>query len=238
MVFDIHSHIIPKVDDGSENVRESVGMLNLLQKQGVDKVIATPHFYTDKYRLDDYLENVAKEYYRLQLSMQGQELPEMLLGYEVYFFRGISSFDGLEKLCINGSNYILIEMPYAKLSKRVVVELTDIAINRGLIPIIAHVDRYFKYSDLKELIGIFKDGLFKGQVNADSFASGLNRRKALALLESGCCQYLGSDAHNMTSRPPHIDKALEYIEKKIGWRYINQIDRESALLYESLTAAR
>lgn len=238
MVFDIHSHIIPNVDDGSENIRESVGMLNLLQKQGVDKVIATPHFYTDKYRLDDYLENVAQEYYRLQSNVQGQGLPEILLGYEVYFFRGISSFDGLEKLCINGSNYILIEMPYAKLSKRVVVELTDIAINRGLIPIIAHVDRYFKYSELKELIGIFNDGFFKGQINADSLASGFNRRKTLALLESGCCQYLSSDAHNMTTRPPHIDKAYEYIEKKLGMHCINYIERESALLYESLTSAR
>lgn len=238
MVFDIHSHIIPKVDDGSDNVRESVGMLNLLHKQGVDKVVATPHFYADKYGLEEYLTNVAQEYGRLQLSTQGQELPEMLLGYEVYYFRGISSFDGLERLCINGSNYILIELPYAKLSQRVVIELTDIAINRGLIPIIAHVDRYFKYSSLNELIGIFKDGLFKGQVNADSFASGLNRRKALALLESGCCQYIGSDAHNLTSRPPHIDKALEYIEKKIGWRYINQIDRESTLLYGALTAGK
>lgn len=234
MVFDIHSHIVPKVDDGSDSVRESVGILKLLQKQGVEKVIATPHFYADKCRLGEYLENIAQEYHRLRMSVAGQETPEMFLGYEVYYFRGISSFEALERLSIHGSRYILIELPYARVSQKVIGELADIAINRGMIPIIAHVDRYFKYNSVKELIGIFKDGFFRGQVNADSFVLGLNRRKALALLESGCCQYLGSDVHNLTSRPPRMDKALEYIEKKIGWRYINQIDRESTLLYEQL----
>lgn len=235
MVLDVHSHIVPKVDDGSDSVRESIGILQLLQKQGVDKVVATPHFYADKYPIDQYLEMVSQQYVRLCQETQGMQLPETFLGFEVHYFKGISSFQKLESLCMQSSRFILVEFPYTKINRRMLDEVTDMAINRNLVPIIAHIDRYLKYNSLEELISIFDDGFFMGQLNADSFLQMMNKKKAFAFLESKCCQFIGSDVHNLTTRAPHIDKAMEYIEKKLGWQYVNYIDRQSTFLYQELT---
>ena len=62
------------------------------------------------------------------------------------------------------------------------------------------------------------------QYNADAFASIISKRKAISLLKKGNIHFIGSDCHNMTSRPPQIKKAFEVIQKKLGEEFINQMD--------------
>lgn len=236
MIFDIHTHVIPKVDDGASGIDESLKMLEQFSEQGVDKVIATPHFYVDKMSFEEY-DALVRGQYRHMLAQAGErslKVPETFLGCEVYYYKGMSQSEWLDRLTLGSSRYILIELPYEKIQRKVIDELTDIAINRNMIPVLAHVDRYLKFNSLQNILEVLSEGFFMAQLNADSFVSGFNKRKALELLESGMCQFIGSDAHNLTTRATHIRKALDYIEKKTSWKYINVLNVEAENLYNNL----
>lgn len=235
MIFDIHSHIIPGVDDGSSSLEESIEMLKALKRQGVDKVIATPHFYASKDSIHSYVSRITDAFSNLVENTQKLQLPEMFCGSEVHYFRGMSRSEDLEKLCIHSSRYILLELPYAPLDTRMVDEIKDIVINRELIPILAHIDRYLSYSRYEDLIKLFEYGDIRGQVNADALCYGIGKKKTLQFLKEDICIYLGSDAHNMYTRPPKIEQAMGYIKKKLGQEGIEKIFLRSQNLFRDLT---
>lgn len=235
MIFDIHSHVIPNVDDGSSGIEESIALLRELKNQGVEKVLATPHFYASRLSIDSYVEKISVAFHKLKERTEGMELPELLCGSEVYFFKGISTHEDLHKLCINSTKYIMVELPYRTLDRRIEDELNDIAINRGLIPILAHCDRYLKYNSFDTIARLFRYGDIEGQVNADALCQGLGKRKALQFIKGGYCAYLGSDAHNMTTRPPRIADALAYVERKLGPDAVDQLSSNASKLYHALT---
>ena len=91
MVSDLHSHVLPGIDDGSESVEESIAMLRMEAEQGVACVVATPHFYP---RYDDpvsFLEKRARSEQLLRKEMEKHAgLPTLIVGAEVYFFRGMN----------------------------------------------------------------------------------------------------------------------------------------------------
>ncbi|MCI9273362.1 MAG: hypothetical protein HFE39_05310 [Clostridiales bacterium] len=234
MIFDIHSHIIPGVDDGASSMEESIEILRSLKKQGVDRVIATPHFYASEVSINQYVDTISAAFERLLEHTQGMDLPELICGSEVHCFRGMSRSEDLRKLCIHSSRYILLELPYRSLDEKLVQEINDIAINMELTPILAHIDRYLAFNRYEELLRLFRYGDIHGQINADALCHGLGRKKVLQFFEEDCCIYLGSDAHNMNNRPPKMDKALEYLQKKQGQRGIQKLYECSEQLYSEL----
>ena len=123
-MIDIHSHILPEIDDGSKNVHMSLEMLKESYNQGVDTVVATPHFYIKENTIDVFLEKRNNAYNKLMDFVKGQEnIPDIYLGAEVYFFNGISKMENIEKLTINNSKYLLLEMPFNKWNSRVFQEV-------------------------------------------------------------------------------------------------------------------
>jgi protein-tyrosine phosphatase len=234
MIFDIHSHVILGVDDGAKDLTESLAILRSMKRQGVDAVLATPHFYAHETTIDSYVQRVSSRFSQLQQAAAGQDLPELFLGSEVYYFRGMSQEEDLSKLCIHGSRYIMIELPYRPLVARVVDEVNDIAMNMNLTPILAHCDRYLRFNRFEELTALFQYGDVKGQVNADSLYQGLGKKKALQFLQGEYCDYLGSDAHNLSTRPPNMDKALAAIQKKLGNEGLERIAAHADRLYQEL----
>ena len=140
-MIDFHSHILPEMDDGSQSPEESVRMLQLLRRQGVQTVIATPHFYSNQDNPDNFL--ARREASFQKLPYDPETMPQILLGVEVTYFRDMSRSEELFRLCVGDSCVLLIEMPFFKWTKRMVADICSMH-RMGYIPVLAHVDRYMK----------------------------------------------------------------------------------------------
>ena len=109
---DFHSHILPGIDDGSSSLEESLAMLRLEKEQGIRHVVATPHFYPSYDNPSHFLAKRDRAEALLRREMEEYtDLPEITVGAETYFFRGMSESDLLSQLTIHGKRCILIEMP-------------------------------------------------------------------------------------------------------------------------------
>ena len=212
---DFHMHVLPGMDDGSKSVEMSLEMLVRSAGYGVDTVCATSHFYAEQNSISQFLTRRAKAYDRLRQAAEGREdLPELLLGAEVYYFAGISRAEGLERLCLEGTNLLLLEMPFTRWTDRMLQEVEQIQ-RQGLQPVAAHIERYMHLQPRKLMEAFFGlDVLI--QCNAEFFLARRTARQALGMLRSGEIHFLGSDAHNLSSRAPDLGPALEMVERKLG----------------------
>ena len=214
---DFHSHILPGIDDGSVSAEMSVAMLLRMAQQGITRVVATPHFYPHRNTLERFFARRENAVRQLQQAMEGYPgLPQIILGAEVYYFAGISRSEILPRLAIGNTGCILIEMPHAPWTEEMYRELENIRIRHGLIPIIAHLDRYItplRQYGIPERVQQM-DVLV--QLNGSFFLHRGNRRLARKLLEKDCIHLIGSDCHDMAGRAPNLDLALEAIRQQMG----------------------
>lgn len=232
MISDLHSHILPAVDDGSANVEESTALLRLLKAQGIHRVVATPHFYPGQDHPDRFLErrHQALEQLRLHLGKE-RDLPEIVLGAEVLYYPGMSDSDALRKLTIGDSSYLLVEMPMGPWTETMFRELKQIWEKQGLVPVVAHVDRYIgpfrthgipeKLEELPVLV----------QANASFFLGRSTRSMALRMLKKGQIHLLGSDCHNLKHRPPRLGEAVAVIRDRLGREVLDQVEETEALIF-------
>jgi protein-tyrosine phosphatase len=221
-VIDWHSHILPAMDDGSRDTAESISLLNMQVSQGISTVIATPHFYANDETVASFLER-RKQALGLLKSELPEGAPEIRLGAEVKYYQGISRMEDLKDLRIEGSKLLLLEMPMSHWTEYMVRELIELSGKSSIKIVLAHVERYFHLQKQAVWDRLFENGIL-AQVNASFFHSFATKRKAIALLQEGSIQLIGSDCHGVTSRPPQIDKAFEVIRKKLGDEYLNQMN--------------
>ena len=221
---DFHSHILPGIDDGSKTAEESIAMLTMAAEQGIECVVATPHFYPSYDTPEHFLENRARAEAQLREALrQRTDLPEVVVGTEVYFFRGISQSELLPELTIRGKRCILLEMPPAPWPEDFYRELEEIWDKWAVTPIIAHIDRYigpFRTYGIPERLSRLPVLV---QANADFFLGRLTAPMALRMLKQDRIQLLGSDCHNLTSRKPNLGQALETIRQKLGQETVEEI---------------
>lgn len=222
-MIDWHTHILPCVDDGSKSIKESIAMLRLLRKQGVRTVIATPHFYADSSSVETFLEKRERSYEALKARLV-PGLPEIIPGAEVCYYPGISNLSGLEKLCIQGTDLLLIEMPMSKWTQHTVSEVVELACSREFTVILAHIDRYLKFGNYDVIKKMSEAGILM-QMNAGFFDSFFDRQKAFRLLSGGIVRFIGTDCHNMKTRKPIISEAIIHIRKKFGDDFIRQMNK-------------
>lgn len=209
IVVDWHSHILPGIDDGSQSLEESLGLLEREAEQGINRVVATPHFYAQYDRPEDFLEKRKAAADRLRRAAEERlGLPEILLGAEVYFFRGMGRSEMLPGLAIEGTRYILVEMPQAPWSEDMYRELEEIRSCQGLTPIIAHIDRYIEPFHTHGIPRRLESLPVLVQANASFFLHSKTKRMALKMVNKGQIHLLGSDCHNLSSRPPRIGQAM------------------------------
>lgn len=152
------------------------------------------------------------------------DIPQIVMGAEVAFFSGMSDVREIRLLCIGNTKYMLLEMPFCEWSTLTMREVRSLITNRGITPILAHIERYFPYQqrkrDIEELLAL---GVVI-QTNAEALTEGSQKRAVLKLLSKNKIHILGSDCHNMAERRPDLDSAMKLIEKKIGRSCIERID--------------
>ena len=142
------------------------------------------------------------------------DLPRVLLGAEVLYFSGMSATDGLDALCLEGTDLLLLEMPFVPWTDRMLREVEAIQ-RSGLQVVAAHIERYMDIQPRRTMEAFFDLNTFI-QCNGEFFLSRWTARRALRMFRQGQIQFLGSDAHNMTSRAPNLGEAVQFVEKKLG----------------------
>ncbi len=208
-IFDIHCHVLPGIDDGCATAEESLDVLESSWYQGVDGLAATPHYYPRE-TVDSFLKRREAAARRLLAALQETPIarPGIVLGAEVAYYSELVHERQLSRLCIGNTDYLLLELPFAKWPQSVLRDIETIRKTRGLIPIIAHLERYLQYQDKNTVRSLLDMDVFI-QINAEFILDPKTRRTAKKFLKDGIVQFLGSDSHNMTSRPPNLGEAFD-----------------------------
>ncbi len=231
-MVDLHTHILPCIDDCSKSPEESIKILNIMMNSGVKRVVATPHYYRDRISVDEFLKKRKKAYDKIK-----NKIPEgidVILGAEVKLEYDLHLQD-LKKLAIEGTDCILIEMPYLRWDDWVFDELFKIASKHSLEIIIAHIDRYIDDISSDKIKSLFELHL-KYQVNIDDLGGFFKKSQAMKLIQNNVPHFIGSDCHNLTSRPPCMGDAVKKIEKKFGKERVEHymLNAEKMLLNKNI----
>ena len=213
LTADFHSHILPGADHGSRGIEVSLKQLDLIASYGIKRVVATPHFYPERDNVDSFLER-RTECARILKAGMKEGHPDVFLGAEVLVCDGIERMEGLEKLTVFGTNCILLEMPVTKWSETT-FETVEAISDMGLVPVMAHIDRYKpKYVEQLLSIGV------KAQLNPDAFAGFFNKKNSMRWLSEGRIVALGSDLHGVDEK---AYRAFASATRVLG-KYATQIE--------------
>ena len=212
-MIDIHTHILPHIDDGAKDTEMSIAMLKAEVKQGVDTVVLTSHYYGKKRSPSEFLQQRNSLYAHIKPRIPADL--KVILGAEVHF-TGVNNaeYGELCKLAIEGTKYILIEFPFTNAwTKSLPDRLNDFIYYTDYTPIIAHAERY---KEIWKKPSLITDLISMGcliQVNLSSFVDKRAQRLAYAMLKHGYVHCLGTDAHDMGVRAP-------------SWSVIKQLEAE------------
>ena len=233
MITDFHSHVLPCMDDGSTSVEMSIAMLQAAAEQGITHVIATPHFYAHRNTPERFLErrNQAEKILREEMQKYSG-LPKLSVGAEVLFFKGISECDALKLLTISEKNCILLEMAECPWGDYAFREIEQIREKQGLLPIIAHVDRYIGPWQDHGIPARLEKLPVMVQANAEFFLRRFTAPMAMRMLKRGQIHVLGSDCHNLTSRRQNLGEALQRIQKKLGQDAVDYIRTCESVIFK------
>ncbi len=233
MLLDLHTHILPNCDDGAKTVKISLELLNMMHSQGITNVVATPHFYPDSDTIDEFKTRVLSGFGKLQKA-KTKDMPEILIGCELFYFRGISKSEYIKDFTINNSNYILIEPNPFFIDKIFMDEILYLKNDLGFIPIIPHIERYHKAKGFKVFLKFIKENKILTQVNCASFFEKTYNRIIKKLFEKGIVTFIATDSHS-SNRPPMMNLALCEIEKRFSPQAKQKILYNLNLLYEGIT---
>lgn len=230
MIIDIHSHILPGLDDGAKDMDEAIEMLKIATEEGIGGIVVTPHYEVGAKA--EQFEKYREVYEALETHISTYKLPiKLYSGNEVYYSESIVELlQSGEVRTINQTRYVLVEF-----SVNVGYQTMERALNNllysGYWPIIAHAERYAVLRDLKKAVTLVKSGVYI-QVNATAIIGkeGWNtKRFCRKLMNRGLVHFVATDAHRRDRRRPVIKKCLEYIEKKYGKACREQISEKNPL---------
>ena len=219
-MIDIHCHIIPGVDDGSEDAAESIAMGENAQACGVTDIIVTPHCNIPgeygNYRGEGY----ERAFARLCGLFERNDISVRLhRGMEVFGTDDVPElFDRKRIMTLADSRYMLIEFPFDDDMWRV-RDVLSALLRRGVTPIVAHPERYYAVNDD---IGFALDWADMGcllQLNRTSLIGPPaypETRTSRALLEMGAAHFVATDAHGVLSRTTSLIDAYEFVSKRFS----------------------
>lgn len=208
MLTDYHCHILPAIDDGAKNTEISLEMIKTMSEQGVERIIATPHFYAHREKsVADFIEKRQSAYNKIK---EKSAVKDIILGAEVSIEQGISELPDIEKLAVEGTNIILLELQYRPYSKWMSEEIYNMSVEHNLVVMLAHIHRYLQYYSRDELQAVLSS-MAVMQINNEAFESWREKRLAKSVIAEGKPFVFGSDAHNMSKRSPNWDM----LQKKV-----------------------
>lgn len=212
---DLHTHILPNMDDGPKTVDASIDLLEAFKEINIYDIIATPHFYIHENGVERFIERRTQSYKSLMdaYDFKGR----IVLGAEVYYSKKLYRIDSFERLTMGNSNYILIELPYIdKIDKEWLEDIEDMMKMTGLTVIFAHIERFFDkltWTAKRKLYSM--NAIF--QINLPSLENENLKKKIYKFLKKGKFTVLASDSHNTESRNPgRYENGLNMLFEDLG----------------------
>lgn len=190
---DIHTHILPSVDDGAQSVEAALELLCLQKNNGVERVMLTPHFYPQIEELTDFVVRREQAYTGLLEHWEENTMPQLQLGAEVHYSPALVEMD-LSQLTLGNRSYLLLELPDYEVPVYVEQVVARI-LQKGITPILAHVERcaYFRRQP-EALLRLIQIGAL-GQISARALKDVRDRRFGESCVENGLGHFVASDLH-------------------------------------------
>ncbi|MDW8802590.1 exopolysaccharide biosynthesis protein [Clostridium sp. A1-XYC3] len=214
-MIDIHSHILPGIDDGAKTLDDTIEMLKIARNNGIKKIIATPHFYRGYY--ENKFEDICKltEEISGKVKEQGLDI-EIIFGQEIFLDNHTLDHykEGIIK-GINNTKYMLIEFPMQDMPKNALDTMYELRL-QGIVPVVAHPERYSYIIEKPSVINNFIEEGCLFQINSGSIEGHFGKRvqkTSEILISHGICHFIGSDAHSVNRRSPKIKNALDIAGK-------------------------
>lgn len=204
-MVDLHSHVLPDFDDGPQTAQASAELLKAMKTDGVSRLFLTSHAYLSHEPVESYLFRRKPCEAALAAIYDPQTMPAYKLGAEVRYTADLIQMD-YASLCLEGGKYLLLELPTDRYPAHLerLVSYLDM---HGVTPILAHVERYDAFRNHPELLYTLHELGALAQVSADRVAAKQDRNFCQAAIDHGLVQFVASDAHNTTNRPPTMSLA-------------------------------
>ena len=221
-MIDIHTHIIPCVDDGSPNLETSINMIKHEIEIGVESIICTPHHIYHRY--EKSVEEIKSQFVLLKQEVERLNLPiKLYLGQEICYTHREDIIKMLKEnrlLTLNNTNRVLLEFSFTREPEDLQDVIYNFTIN-GYQVIIAHIERY-EWITLEKVVMLRNEGALI-QINSNSYlglTTWKEKRFTRKLLKKGLVDYVASDTHSF--RPSTLDKSFKKIKNPDLFNY--QID--------------
>ena len=223
-MVDMHSHIINEIDDGSKSIEMTINMLKKAEESGTTDIIATPHFMRGRFEVE--YKDVIKRAEELKKIVKENNIHiNIYVGQEVYYSKNLLEYYN-DKIIgtINNTKYMLIELPMLEFNiDEVINTIYELQI-RGIVPIIAHPERYKPFIKKPSMINkLINEGMLF-QMNAGSITGKFGRdvkKTATKYLEHNIYSFIGSDAHRDRGRDTDMREALNILEEHKKEEFIN-----------------
>lgn len=229
-MFDIHSHIINNIDDGSKSLEESIKILKNLKEKGVNNIILTPHYMLDS-NLETSLEKRNKYFNILTEKINEEKIDiNVYLGAEIYINPKIKENIEIEKINMNNTKYLLIEFPLNGEYNNAHGILSGL-IEKGYKIILAHPERYTNVQKDITILDEYKNMGVLFQCNIGSLFKmyGKSAKKTIKkLLKERYIDFLGTDIHNNHFDYSYFNKLDRKIIKLTDEEYLKKIKYENA----------
>lgn len=230
-MIDIHSHILPEFDDGSDSIQTSIMMSAISADEGFRTVIATPHVLWDGHYSRSLTDKIRRLTSETQQAISSSNIPiKLISGAEVMMVDIAEEQIKEGKFpTLGDTDYVLVEFSFTISFEDLLLHLNALKSN-DLKPIIAHPERYIVLQKHKKLLKTLAQEGYYLQINKDSIL-GLFGHKAYSAakwaLQHNVVALVATDSHNADSRTPHIRDAHEFIEKKFGREYLELITKKN-----------
>lgn len=213
---DLHTHILPGMDDGAKDVETSLAMLALEWEQRVRGVALTPHFYRDEERPERFFARRQRAWEHLLrgIEQSGTPCPDLVLGAEVAWVPGMNRWDELDRFCIGKSRYLLLELPDHTWQSSMFDQIYDMMDSGGVTPVLAHLERYFRGQKPDHIRELLKMGV-PVQISAEPLLHMVQRFSLLQKIRGNSNCMLISDCHNLTGRRPNLGPAAAQVRRSL-----------------------
>lgn len=239
-MIDIHSHILPKVDDGADSFEESIQIAKAAVNEGITTIIATPHHQNGKYINNK--QSILEKVEELNLLLKKEDVPLSILPGQESRIHGdlLIELENDLILPLNHTNYVFIELPSGHVPRYTEQMLFDIQM-KGLTPIIVHPERNSEIIENPDLLYKLVSKGALTQITASSLTGhfGKNIKKfTLQLIESQLTHFLASDVHSLKNRPFRLANGYGVLNREFGSDAVYLFKENAELLIKNLTVYR
>lgn len=217
-MIDVHCHILPGIDDGAQNLADSISMAKMAVNDGINTIIATPHHMNGRY--ENKKQSITEKVDELQRKLDEEKIPlKILPGQEVRIHGEL--LEGLEAGEIQpvaDSAYLLIEFPSAHVPRYTEQLFFDLQM-KGYTPVIVHPERNQEIIEHPELLYQFIKNGALSQITAGSICGGFGKKIrtfTFQLIEANLTHFIASDAHNITTRAFKMAEAIDIVKERYG----------------------